>query len=135
MTGGDLAQLSKDRLIELVLTLLEQAAQVEVLHRRVAELEARLAEPPKGSSNLRVAPSRDRKANRPRRPRGLRREASVGRAGGGRTLHPDPDEMVIATLTSCPRCASPMAAADQALVSRYGQVWLPTVKPGGSRHR
>jgi transposase len=104
--------------------------QVETLSRRVAELEARLGEPPKGSGNSSVPPSRDRKANRPRRPpRGLRREASVGRAGGGRALHPDPDAVVIAKLTSCPHCATPMAAADQDLVERYDKIELPPVKP------
>jgi transposase len=126
MTRGDLERLSKDELIALVLA---QMAQVEALTQRVAELEARLGEPPKGSGNSSVPPSRDRKANRPQRPRGLRREASVGRAGGGRALHPDPDEVVIARLASCPNCAAAMAAADQELVERYDKIELPTVKP------
>jgi hypothetical protein len=70
--------------------------QVERLSRRVAQLEARLGEPLEGSNNLSIPPSRDRKANRPRRPpRGLRREASVGCAGGCRALHPNPDEVVV----------------------------------------
>src|SRR5487761_1369595 len=110
MTRDDLQRLSPDDLIAVVLA---QAArieallsQVETLTRRVAELEARLGEPPEGSSNSSVPPSRDRKANRPQRPRGLRREASVGRVGGRRALHPDPDEVVIARLASCPNCAS-----------------------------
>jgi transposase len=119
-----LSHAEKDALIRA------QWEQVETLIRRVAALEARLGEPPKGSSNSSVPPSRDRKANRPRRPpRGLRREASVGRAGGGRALHPDPDEVVIARLTSCPHCATAMAAADQELVERYDKIELPPVKP------
>src|SRR5487761_1585288 len=126
MTRDDLQRLSPDELIAVVLA---QAArieallsQVETLTRRVAELEARLGEPPKGSSNSSVPPSRDRKANRPQRPRGLRREASVGRAGGGRALHSNPDEVVIARLASCPNCASAIAEADQDLVERHGGI-------------
>src|SRR5487761_1233282 len=119
MTRGDLERLSKDDLIALVLA---QMAQVETLTRQVAELEARLGEPPKDSGNSSVPPSRDRKANRPRRPRGLRREASVGRAGGGRALHPDPDAVVIARLTRCPRCQAAIAEADQDLVERHGGI-------------
>jgi transposase len=103
--------------------------QVETLSQRVTEQEARLGEPPKDSGNSSVPPSRDRKANRLRRPRGLRREASVGRAGGGRALNPAADEVVIARLTSCPHCASAMAEADQELVERYDRIDLPPVKP------
>src|SRR5487761_1719576 len=89
MTRDDLQRLSPDDLIAVVLA---QAArieallsQVETLTRRVAELEARLGEPPKGSSNSSVPPSRDRKANRPRRPRGRRPGAAFqSRRGGDR---------------------------------------------------
>jgi transposase len=126
MNRETLAQLSKDELIDLVLA---QAVQIEALQRRVTELEARLGEPPKDSSNSSVPPSRDRKANRPGKPKGLRRAASVGRAGGGRTLHPDPDEVVIARLTSCPHCHMAMGEAGQHLVERYDRIELPPVKP------
>ena len=119
MTRDDLAKLIKDELIELVLALTQ----------RVAALEARLGEPPKDSGNSSVPPSHDRKANRRRRPRGLRREASVGRAGGGRPLHPDPDEVVIAKLSSCPHCRTAMSEAEQHLVERYDKIELPPVKP------
>jgi transposase len=115
----DLGKLTSEEKDALILSLLE----------RIAELEARLGEPPKDSGNSSVPPSRDRKANRPRRPRGLRREASVGRAGGGRALHPDPDEVVITRLTSCPHCRAAMRDADQHLVERYERIELPKVKP------
>src|SRR5690242_15419695 len=114
----DLGKLTSEEKDALILSLLE----------RIAELEARLGEPPKDSGNSSVPPSRDRK-DRPRRPRGLRREASVGRAGGGRALHPDPDEVVITRLTSCPHCRAAMRDADQHLVERYERIELPKVKP------
>jgi transposase len=119
MTRDALARLTAEEKDALILALLE----------RVAELEARLGEPPKDSGNSSVPPSRDRKANRPHRPRGLRREASVGRAGGGRPLHPDPDEVVVARLSSCPHCRTAIDEAEQHLVERYDKIDLPPVKP------
>ena len=72
-------------------------AEVQRLQTRLAELEAKLREPVKDARNSSVPPSQTRKANTPTRPpQGTRREASVGRAGGGRPLHPDPDQVLIA---------------------------------------
>jgi transposase len=66
-------------------------AEVQRLQTRVAELEARLWVPVKDARNASVPPSHTRKANiPPRPPTATRREASVGRAGGGRPLHPNP---------------------------------------------
>ena len=83
----DLSRLSHGEKDALISGLWEQ---VQTLTHRVAELEARLNEPPKNSGNSSVPPSRDRKPNRPERSPGTRREASVGRAGGGRALHCTP---------------------------------------------
>jgi transposase len=67
-------------------------AEVQRLHTRLAELEAKLREPVKDARNSSVPPSQTRQANTATRPpQGTRREASVGCAGGGRPLHPDPD--------------------------------------------
>src|SRR5229473_3386677 len=102
MTRLELELLSREQLIGLGLA---QAQMVAALTKRVEELERRLNEPPKSSSNSSVPPSRDRKANRPERPPGTRREASVGRAGGGRPLHPNPDQTIEAKAAACPHCA------------------------------
>src|SRR5882672_6303927 len=103
--------------------------QVQVLSQRVAELEARLGEPPKSSSNSSTPPSRDRKANKPPRTPGTRREASIGRAGGGRPLHPDPDHIVEAWAKSCPDCAADLGATAQRPVAVYDRIELPPVRP------
>src|SRR5438067_157101 len=99
----DLSSLSHGEKDALISVLWEQ---VQTLTKRVAELEARLNEPPKNSGNSSVPPSRDRKPNRPIRPPGTRREASVGRAGGGRPLHPNPDRTLEAKAAACPHCAA-----------------------------
>src|SRR5258708_16422886 len=130
MTPDELAGLGREALIQLVLA---QAEQIEALRRQVAELLARLNEPPKSSSNSSVPPSRDRKANKPPRTPGTRREASVGRAGGGRPPHPDPDRVVEAWAKSCPSCAASLDAAAQRPVAVYDRIGLPPIRPVGTR--
>lgn len=122
----DLSKLSHAEKDALILALW---AQVQALTRRVEELEARLGEPPKSSSNSSIPPSRDRKANRPERPTGLRREASVGRAGGGRGLHPDPDQVIEATVRACPHCQAALGTADQRPMQVYDKIEIPPVRP------
>ena len=68
----------KDALIRVVW------AQVQALTARVAELEARLAGPPKTPGNCSLPPSKGQKPNRPEK--GKRhgpRSGSLGRIGGG----------------------------------------------------
>lgn len=107
--------------------------QVEVLTARVAELEARLKEPPKSSRNSSVPPSRDRKASKPERPPGARREASLGRVGGGRKLHPDPDQTVAARARRCPHCRAAVEASEQRPAQIYDRIELPPVRPQVTR--
>src|SRR5918994_2897503 len=105
-------------------------AAVQCLQTRVAELEAKLQEPVKEARNSSVPPSHTRKANTPTRPpQGMRREASVGRAGGGRPLHPDPDQVLIAKAKVCPHCGHEVPEAEQSLQAVYDKIELPPVKP------
>ena len=60
MTPEALDSLDKKELIGLVLTMAEQIA---ALQSRVAELEAKLSEPPKTPDNSSLPPSRGQKAN------------------------------------------------------------------------
>ena len=126
MNREALSRLSKDELIDIILA---QARQIEMLAARVAELEARLGQPPKTPDNSSLPPSRGAKANKPERPRGLRREASVGRVGGGRPLHPDPDRIVEAWAKQCPHCASGLEATAQRPLAVYDKIELPPVRP------
>src|SRR5260370_1942497 len=79
------AKLSKDELIALVLA---QAAQIEELTRRIAELEAKLGGPPKTPDNSSVPPPQGRKPN-PAERRAPQKPPC--RPGGFRRLAPDPD--------------------------------------------
>ena len=108
--------------------------EVQRLQTRIAELEAKLQEPVKDARNSSVPPSQTRKANiATRPPQGIRREASVGRAGGGRPLHPDPDQVIVAKAKICPHCDEGVPEAGQALQAVYDKIEVPPVKPTVTR--
>ncbi len=123
----------KDALIMALWTQLDAAlaanaelmAKVEALTARVAELEAKLNEPPKTPDNSSLPPSHGHKTNKP-----LRRKRRKGhRNGVGRELHPDPDHIVEARAETCPSCAAALAEGDQNLQAVYERIELPPIKP------
>jgi transposase len=103
---------------------------VQTLTAQVAELEARLNQPPKTPGNSSLPPAKGHKANRPEKAKrpGPRR-GSLGRAGGGRPLAEEPDQLVIAKAATCAHCRAALAEADQRLHARYDKVELPPVRP------
>jgi transposase len=122
----ELERLSEQEKDALVVALW---AEVHGLRTRVAELEAKLHAPVKDARNSSVPPSQTRKANTPiRPPTGMRREASVGRAGGGRPLHPDPDQVIVAKAKVCPHCGDGVPEVGQALQVVYDKIEVPPVK-------
>jgi transposase len=100
-------------------------AKVVALTARVAELEAKLNEPPKTPDNSSLPPSQGYKANKPLR-RGRRKRR---RTGVGRELHPDPDHIVEARAETCPSCAAALAEGDQNLQAVYERIEMPPIKP------
>jgi transposase len=127
MPPPDLTKLTEAEKDALILALW---AQVQTLTARVAELEARLSQPPKTPGNSSLPPSKGHKANRPEKARRPGpRQGSLGRAGGGRPLVEEPDQLVIAKAATCAHCRAALAEADQALHARYDQIELPPVRP------
>ena len=121
----DLSSLSNEAKDALLIALWEE---IQRLRQRIEELE----KPKKTSENSSVPPSKGFKANKKsskRKKGGERRSASVGRAGGGRQLHPHPDETVVAHLDCCPVCATTIAKTAQRLHSRYDRIELPEIAP------
>ena len=92
-----LLTLPRDGLIALIEA---QAGQIVVLAARIAELEARLAAPPKTPDNSSLPPSKGQKPNRPERPK----PPHPGRPGVARALAEHPDWIIEATLATCPHC-------------------------------
>ncbi len=121
----ELSSLSGEAKDALIIALWEE---IQRLQQRLNELE----KPKKTSENSSLPPSKGFKTNKkPTQPKkgGERRAASVGRAGGGRQLHPHPDETVIAHLDCCPACAAAMPKETQRLHSRYERIELPEIRP------
>ena len=120
----DLSGLSSEAKDALIKLLWER---YQALSKRVEALEKR---PQKTSKNSSRPPSQGFKPNKQEKPKGgERRAASVGRAGGGRRLHPAPHKIVIAQLSCCPSCESPLPAISQRLHSSYDKIELPPKEP------
>src|SRR3954447_14567626 len=115
MERDALAELSREQLIELVLGL---AA-------RVAELEARLGQPPKTPGNSSVPPSVRFKVNRAERRARKRRR---GHDGISRRRQP-PAVIVRCRPGTCAGCGEPLALDGQRRVGRNQVIELPPVRP------
>ena len=127
MPPPDLRKLTEAEKDALILALW---AQVQTLTARVADLEARLNQPPRTPGNSSLPPSKRHQVNRPERAkRAGPRQGSLGRAGGGRPLAAEPDQLVIATAAACAHCRAALAEADQVLHARYDKIELPPIRP------
>src|SRR6266571_4423140 len=123
MYRDELAKLSKEELIALGLT---QAAQIEELTRRIAELEAKLGGPPKTPDNSSTPPSQARKPSRAERRAAKKRK---GRPGVSRALVPNPDRIIESVAEHCPHCEHPLTLADQFGLHAYDHIELPPLRP------
>ena len=119
-----LSHAEKDALIRALWQRLEAA------ERRIAELEARLAEPGKSPDNSSLPPLKGQKPNQPEKAKhGGPRQGSLGRRGGGRPLALFPDETVTTKAPSCAHCRAALTEADQVLHGRSDKIDLPVVRP------
>jgi len=102
-------------------------AEVQRLTARLAGLEAKTQEPRKDAHHSSVPPSQTTTPNRASGPRTeTRREASVGRAGGGRPLHPEPAQVLIAQANTGPHCGGPVPAYEPPPHAVYDTIeWSP----------
>src|SRR3954468_3471844 len=115
MERDALAELSREQLVELVLTL---AAEV-------AELKARLEQPPKTPGNSSVPPSVGFKANRAGRRARKRRS---GHDGISRRRQA-PDVVVRCRPSHCEGCGEPLPLGGRRRVGRSQVVDLPPMQP------
>jgi transposase len=120
MNRAELEALSREQLIELVLALAQ----------RVAELEARLAGPPKTPENSSVPPSQGRKPQGSGRKRKRRRK---GRPGVARALDANPTRTQEIRTACCPHCRGDLAAAAQAPAQVYDHIEIPPIRPEVTR--
>jgi transposase len=122
----DLTRLSSAEKDGLILALF---AQLAAAHEKITALEARIDEltrPPKTPDNSSKPPSQGQKPNRPE---GEARPPRKSRPGVGRTLHPNPDRVIDARLTACPKCEAAFPDASQTPQQVYERIELPPVRP------
>ncbi len=121
----------KDTLIMALWEELEQLKQENARYKaRLIELESQPTQPKKNSRNSSVPPSRDQKANKPAPDQTRqRRKASFGRKGGGRGLHPKPDQHVVSLAKVCPHCEAALEQEEQQLKARYDKIEILPVRP------
>jgi len=123
----DLTRLSPTEKDGLILALF---AQLAAAHEKIAALEARIDEltrPPKTPDNSSKPPSQGQKQDGPEP--GGERPPRKSRPGVGRTLHPNPDRVIDARLTACPKCEAAFPDASQTPQQVYERIELPPVRP------
>ena len=114
--------------------LTEQAALIERLAARVAELEALLAKPKKTSQNSHTPPSQDRKpGGGVDEKNGKRRRPRPSRPGSARPLSEAPDETIKRLATGCPHCAADVSGQTQTCRHRYDHIEIPPIRPHVTR--
>lgn len=123
----DLSSLDATAKDALILALMER---IEALTKRVEELEAKLAEPPKTPDNSSVPPSRGQKAS----PGAVNSKPKAKpHKGSARSLHPDPTRTVEARAPVCPHCAAEVSSVEQTAVLRYDRIEIPEIVPDVTR--
>ncbi len=125
----DLKQLSNEAKEALIVELWQEIQKLTAALATRGEAKQNKV-PTKTSKNSSTPPSKGFKPNiKPSKIEGVKRAGSVGRAGGGRELHREPDQTIIAQLKNCPQCGEKVTAATQKLESVYEKIELPPIRP------
>ena len=125
-----LTDAEKDALLD------EQAALIERLAARVAELEAVLGKPRKTSSNSHTPPSQDGPGRRNRKrdtESKRRRKPRPSRPGTSRPLAEEPDKTERRLAEACPHCGADVSEDHQSCRHRYDHIELPPIRPEVTR--
>ena len=134
MPRETLDSLDHDSLRPLVVQLLARIdallAQNTKLLARIAELEAKLGQPPKTPDNSSLPPSRGQKVNNPAPAR--EKKGRKGRPGVARTLCANPDATRDIYADRC-ACGAALPACDQPDAFAYDHIDLPPIKPVTTR--
>ena len=117
-------------LVQQLLTRIDELlAQIKAQNARIAELEAKLGQPPKTPDNSSLPPSRGQKANAepvaPKLPR-------KGRPGVARALADNADVTRRFYAERC-GCGAVLDAAGQDLAKEYDHIDIPPIRPTTTR--
>ena len=120
----------KPLVLQLLVRIDDLLAQNKTLLSRIAELEAKLGQPPKTPTNSSLPPARGQKANVPAPSR--EKQGRKGRPGVARALCADPDETREVYADKCV-CGAGLEPADQPDVFAYDHIDLPPIRPVTTR--
>jgi transposase len=133
MDREHLARLSKGELIDLVLEqaaqLEAQAAPIEVLKARIAQLESKLDLPPKTPANSSRPPSQGQKAESSETAQPKCRV----HPGAHRALHLYPTAGQDSLAMRCPHCGTDVSGARQVPMLSYDPIEIPEIIPDITR--
>jgi len=133
MAPEKLDSLDADNLKPLVQQLLtridELLAQIKAQNARIAELEAKLGQPPRTPDNSSLPPSRGQKANT--EPPAVK-PPRKGRPGVARKLAENPDATRRVYAERC-ACGSVLGEAAQELAKEYDHIDIPPIRPVTTR--
>jgi transposase len=128
MTQDDLAQMSRDELIEQVLA---DHARLQELQAEIEALKLKLEKgkkPSRNSSNSSQPPSRDQKVNRPKERKRHRHGPPVGHVKYERKMVAEPDYVVEVKPEVCEYCQADLRGANNLLVDVNQITELPEAK-------
>src|ERR1700677_838796 len=134
---NDLDNCSRGDMKHMIRLLMKQVktleAHVTKQDKRIAELEARLNEPPKTSGNSSIPPSKEFKSNKGKDKNQAEgtgpRKGSLGRKGANRPLAENPDKIVRVMAKACEHCRGTLGEENQTLRESYDKIDIPEVKP------
>ena len=128
-TRPDISGLShaqKDALIaDLMARLVALVRQNEALAARVAELEAKLDQPPKTPDNSSLPPSKGRKASEPVKPK----PKANPHPGTHRLAHPNPTRKLPVFACRCQGCGADVSHVLQSPCETYDRIEIPKIEP------
>lgn len=107
----------------------DQAALIERMAARIAELEAALSKPKKTSSNSHTPPSQDGPGKKNRAASKGKRKARPSRPGSARPLTKDPDRTERRRVDACPHCGAAVSPDRQRCRHRYDHIDIPPIRP------
>ena len=118
---------------ELVVLCETMWQKLEKLEHRILELETK-KNLKKTSLNSSSPPSKDQKVNLELKTlQNTQRIASLGRKGGGRSLHPNPDAQVILRPEVCEHCGAFLLLSVDVIHAVYDKIEIPIIKPSVTR--
>jgi len=116
----------KDAMIAALLARIETLTAANArLVARIAELEAKLDQPPKTPNNSSVPPSKGQKASESSKPK----PKSKPHAGSHRALHPHPTRRHPVFACRCQGCGTDVRGVLQSACQTYDRIEIPKIEP------